>query len=41
MTTYKLDAPDELWTEFKDTVPRSETLNERLVDMIEREVQNE
>jgi len=39
MTTYKLDSPDDLWTDFKDTVPRSKTLNERLVELIEQEVQ--
>lgn len=34
MTKYPLDAPDDLWERFKSTVSHSETLNQRLLNLI-------
>ena len=31
---YQLSTPDELWEEWKNTVPRSQRLDERLVELI-------
>lgn len=33
-----LEIDEDLWTEFKETVPRSKTLNQALVELIERAV---
>jgi len=38
MTTYSFEVDDELWAEWKDTVPRSQRLDERLVDLIQADV---
>lgn len=38
MTKYTLDCPDELWAEWKETVPRSQNLNEGLNRVLAREV---
>jgi hypothetical protein len=35
MTTYSFEVPDEKWDAWKDTVPRSKRLDERLVELIE------
>jgi len=41
MTVYQIDVPDDLWDEWKETVPRSSTLNERLITLIEEDSTNE
>lgn len=38
MTKYTLDCPDELWAQWKETVPRSQNLNEGLNRLLAREV---
>ena len=38
MTTYSFEVEDELWSEWKDTVPRSQRLDERLVELIQADV---
>lgn len=38
MTKYTLEVDDELWEEWKDTVPRSKTLNDRIVKLIEEDL---
>jgi hypothetical protein len=35
MTKYTIEVDDELWSNWKDTVPRSKTLNDRIVELIE------
>lgn len=35
MTSYSFEVDDDLWKEWKDTVPRSKTLDERLRELIE------
>ncbi|WP_162989933.1 hypothetical protein [Natronorubrum halophilum] len=41
MTKYTLDCPDELWAEWKETVPRSQNLNEGLNRVLARVVLDE
>jgi len=41
MTTYRLEVDDELWERFKETVPRSTTINDRLTEFIREEVGEE
>lgn len=36
MTTYNLDIPDELWERFKDNVPKSSTLNDIIIVLIKK-----
>ena len=36
-TTYPLEVEDDLWEEWKDQIPRSKTLNEALVELIEED----
>jgi len=40
VTVYQIDIPDSLWEEWKETVPRSSTLNERVIELIEHDVKN-
>lgn len=40
MTTYQFEVGDELWEEWKDTVPRSKKLDERLIELIEADAEN-
>lgn len=40
MTQYILEVPDDLWEEYKDTVPRSEQLDGPIVEFIENRVEN-
>lgn len=35
MVSYQFDVNDELWNDWKDTVPRSKSLHERLTELIE------
>jgi len=35
MVTYQFEIDDETWSEWKDTVPRSKSLDTRLVELIE------
>jgi len=35
MVTYQFEIDDETWNEWKDTVPRSKSLDTRLVELIE------
>jgi hypothetical protein len=38
MTSYSFEIDDELWQEWKDTVPRSKRLDERLEELIKADV---
>lgn len=38
MTKYTVEVPDDLWNEWKDTVPRSQTLNDRIIELIAADV---
>lgn len=40
MPTYPLEVDDDLWEEYKDTVKRSENLDEPLIRYIKRRVRN-
>jgi|APHM01.1.fsa_nt_gi hypothetical protein len=40
MTVYQIDVPDELWAEWKATVSRDRTLNDRIVTLIEEDANN-
>jgi len=35
VTTYQFEIDDDLWEEWKDTVPRSKALDERIRELIE------
>ncbi len=35
---YRFSAPRDLWVRWKDTVPRSKNLDERLIELIEADV---
>lgn len=35
MTTYQFEIDDEKWDDWKDTVPRSKSLEERIIELIE------
>lgn len=39
MVTYQFMIDDETWEEWKDTVPRSKTLDERLIELIEADLE--
>lgn len=38
VTSYTVESPDEIWDEWKDTVPRSKRLNDRLLQLIAADV---
>ena len=38
MTSYSFEIDDELWQEWKDTVPRSKRLDERIEELIQADV---
>lgn len=40
MAVYQIDVPDELWTEWKATVSRDRTLNDRIVTPIKTDTSN-
>jgi hypothetical protein len=40
MTVYQIDVPDDLWDDWKETVPRSKNLNDRVVELIEEDTTN-
>ena len=35
MVQYQFEISDEVWNEWKDTVPRSKTLDTRIIELIE------
>lgn len=39
MTVYQIDVPDELWDEWKRTVPRGEKLNDHIVELIQEDLE--
>lgn len=39
MTTYSLTIPDDVWAEWKDTVPRSMSLRDRIVELLEADTE--
>lgn len=39
MVTYQFQIPDETWNEWKDTVPRSKSLDTRLIELIEADTE--
>lgn len=39
MTVYQIDVPDDLWDEWKRTVPRGKKLNERVVELIQEDLE--
>jgi len=39
MVTYQFEIDDETWGEWKDTVPRSKSLDTRLVELIEADAE--
>jgi hypothetical protein len=41
MTTYKLEVPDEKWTEFKETVSRNRTINEVIEEYIDQRIEED
>lgn len=41
MVTYTFECPDGDWSEWKDTVPRSKNLDERLVELIQLDAEGE
>ena len=38
MTSYSFEVDDETWDEWKNTVPRSKRLDERLQELIEADI---
>jgi hypothetical protein len=38
MVTYQFTIDDDTWEEWKDTVPRSKPLDERLIELIEADL---
>lgn len=34
MTTYSFEVDDELWDDWKETVPRSKNLDERIAELL-------
>ena len=36
--TYPIKIKKELWKEFKDTIPRTENINDTIVELIKKEV---
>lgn len=41
MTKYTIEVDDETWDRWKDTVPRSMTLNDALVELIEEDLERD
>lgn len=41
MTEYRLEVPDQLWKEFKESLNKTETLNEAIVELLKQEVEHE
>ncbi len=41
MVTYQFQVDDEIWEEWKDTVPRSKSLDKRLVELIEADTEGQ
>lgn len=39
MTQYRLDVEEELWDDFKGTMPKNRTINEVVTEMIESRVE--
>lgn len=39
MTTYSFEIPDDVWDDWKDTVPRSKRLDDRLVELIKADAE--
>lgn len=39
MTAYSFKIPDEVWNDWKDTVPRSKNLDDRLVELIKADTE--
>lgn len=37
--TYPLEVEEELWSDYKDTVPRSETLDGPIIEFLQQRVQ--
>ncbi len=37
LKTFLLEVPEEVWSKWKDTVPRSVSLNKALIELLERE----
>jgi hypothetical protein len=40
MTVYQIEVPDETWSQWKRTVPRDRKLNDRIVALIEEDIDN-
>lgn len=38
MTVYQIEVPDETWDRWKQTVPRGRKLNDRIVTLIEEDI---
>ena len=39
MTKYQFQIDDEKWTEWKETVPRSKSLEQRIIELIEADTE--
>ena len=39
MTKYQFEIDDEKWEDWKDTVPRSKSLEERIIELIEADTE--
>lgn len=39
MTKYQFEVDDEKWEEWKDTVPRSKSLDKRIIELIEADTE--
>jgi len=40
MTVYQIEVPDDVWDRWKRTVPRDRKLNDRIVSLIEEDIDN-
>jgi len=40
MTVYQIEVPDDVWDRWKRTVPRDRKLNDRIVRLIEEDIDN-
>jgi hypothetical protein len=40
MTVYQLEVPESVWADWKATVPRDRTLNDRIVTLLEEDTTN-
>lgn len=38
---FLLEIPEEIWAKWKDTVPRSISLNKALIELLKKEAENE